>query len=179
MNDSQTKKIANFINTKIDLLELVRSHGMEPKEETAGRYRMKCPMHNENTASFFIYPNNSYYCFGCANGGKVINFMMHQENVTYDEIIEKFRGDVDVESDKFFVDSLLKNLNKDSFNIFKYKKDTQYQIGIYLRELLYKHPEKTDAIFGCYREMDVFFNNDSILDQAIVDTFVDQIMEKV
>lgn len=179
MTDSQTKRIAHFINTKISLLELIKSHGMEPKTDTAGRYKMKCPIHNENTASFTIYPNNSYFCFGCSSGGGVLKFMMDYEHLTYDEVIDRYRGDVDVVSDKFFADTLVKNLNKSNFNVFKYKKDTQYQLGIYLRDLMYRDSSKLAKINECFYEMDIFFNNDSITDEKLINDFVDSIMGSV
>ena len=36
-----------------------------------------CPIHNEKTPSFTVYPNtNSWHCFGCGVGGSVIDFVM-------------------------------------------------------------------------------------------------------
>jgi len=181
MNNAQSKRIAQFINKRISLLELIRSHGFEPKLDSGGRYKMKCPLpnHDEKTASFTIYDNNSYYCFGCASGGNVVSFMMEYGQLTYDQVIDQFRGDVDVDSDKFFADTIVKNLNKKSFNVFKYKKDTQYQLGIYLRDMIYKSPEKLDKVNECFREMDMFFNNESITDEKLIDQFVDEIMERI
>lgn len=47
-----------------------------------------CPFHNEKTPSFNIYPdNNSYYCFGCQNGGGVINFIMNIERLDFPEAV--------------------------------------------------------------------------------------------
>lgn len=43
-----------------------------------GKYRCVCilPTHAENTASFWLYPKtNSYYCFGCRQGGDVIDLI--------------------------------------------------------------------------------------------------------
>lgn len=35
-----------------------------------------CPFHKEKHASFNIYPDtNSFYCYGCKQGGNVINFV--------------------------------------------------------------------------------------------------------
>ena len=36
-----------------------------------------CPLHNEKTPSFTIYPkSNSWHCFGCGAGGSAIDFVM-------------------------------------------------------------------------------------------------------
>lgn len=35
-----------------------------------------CPLHNEKSSSFVIYPDNSFHCFGChAHGGDAIDFV--------------------------------------------------------------------------------------------------------
>lgn len=47
-----------------------------------------CPFHNEKTPSFNLYPdNNSYYCFGCSNGGGVIQFVMNIERLDFPEAV--------------------------------------------------------------------------------------------
>lgn len=53
-----------------------------PIEEIAGRYmELKksgdkysalCPYHSERKASFFLYPNGTFHCFGCGKSGDVI-----------------------------------------------------------------------------------------------------------
>lgn len=49
----------------------------------------KCPLHEEKTPSFYIYlKNNSFYCFGCSQGGNVINYVMKRQNLTFKEAVE-------------------------------------------------------------------------------------------
>ena len=48
-----------------------------------------CPFHNEKTPSFTVYPETqSYYCFGCGNGGDVITFIRNIENLDYMEAVK-------------------------------------------------------------------------------------------
>ena len=48
-----------------------------------------CPFHNEKTPSFYVYPETqSYYCFGCGNGGDVITFIKNIENLDYMEAVK-------------------------------------------------------------------------------------------
>ncbi len=43
-----------------------------------------CPFHGEKTPSFTVYPDTqSYYCFGCGNGGDVVTFIKNIENLDY------------------------------------------------------------------------------------------------
>lgn len=36
----------------------------------------KCPIHEEKTPSFYVYPNNSWHCYGCSEGGDSISLYM-------------------------------------------------------------------------------------------------------
>jgi len=48
-----------------------------------------CPFHNEKTPSFYVYPETqSYYCFGCGNGGDAITFIKNIENLDYIESVK-------------------------------------------------------------------------------------------
>jgi len=42
-------------------------------ELTVGGY-MPCPFHEERTASLKAYPNGSWYCDGCHQGGSIFDF---------------------------------------------------------------------------------------------------------
>lgn len=43
-----------------------------------------CPFHQEKTPSFFIYPNNTWFCFGaCSIGGDAITFIMILKGLTF------------------------------------------------------------------------------------------------
>ena len=47
-----------------------------------------CPFHTEKTPSFTIYRDTqSYYCFGCGNGGDVITFIKNIERLDYVEAV--------------------------------------------------------------------------------------------
>ena len=47
-----------------------------------------CPFHNEKTPSFKAYPNK-WHCFGCGEGGTVIDFVMKIENCNFDAACRK------------------------------------------------------------------------------------------
>ena len=52
-----------------------------------------CPFHGEKTPSFTVYPDTqSFYCFGCGEGGDVIRFICSIENLDYVDAI-KFLAD--------------------------------------------------------------------------------------
>ncbi len=44
----------------------------------------KCPFHNDSNASFTIYTQeNTWWCYGCNQGGSVIDFIMMQQNINF------------------------------------------------------------------------------------------------
>jgi len=48
-----------------------------------------CPFHKEKTPSFTVsIQKQMFYCFGCHEGGNVINFLMKYENLNFNEAIE-------------------------------------------------------------------------------------------
>lgn len=55
--------------------------------------KMRCPLHNEKTASFRVYPNGKYYCFGCGASGDVIGFVMAYFGTDYGQALRRLDGD--------------------------------------------------------------------------------------
>ena len=53
------------------------------------RHKVRCPFHNERTASFVLYPDGSYHCFGCSvNGQNAIDFVMEMGSTFQEAVIE-------------------------------------------------------------------------------------------
>lgn len=46
-----------------------------------------CCFHEEKTPSFFIFPNNTYYCFGCNEHGDSIDFTMKIKKYEFSEAV--------------------------------------------------------------------------------------------
>ncbi|MDO7867144.1 DNA primase [Nocardioides jiangxiensis] len=58
----------------------------------AGGGSMKglCPFHDEKSASFHVTPSRGFFhCFGCGEGGDVINFLMKIDGLTFTEAVER------------------------------------------------------------------------------------------
>ncbi len=56
------------------------------------RYQALCPLHGEKTSSFVIYPNNTFYCFGCHQGGDSIKFLQLINECSYIEALGQLSG---------------------------------------------------------------------------------------
>ena len=51
-----------------------------------------CPLHSEKTASFKVYSDN-FYCYGCGEGGDLINFVKKYFNLDFKAAIVRINFD--------------------------------------------------------------------------------------
>ena len=77
----QRSDIVSIIGNYIDL----KKNGLN--------YFGKCPFHKEKDASFSVSPTKQFfYCFGCGEGGDVIDFLMKFSRFTFTQSL-KFLAD--------------------------------------------------------------------------------------
>ena len=63
-----------------------------------GSLKGLCPFHDEKTPSFQVTPSRGfYYCFGCGEGGDVIDFMRKIDNLSFAESIERLADRVGIQ----------------------------------------------------------------------------------
>ena len=46
-----------------------------------------CPLHQERTPSFHIYPDGHYHCYGCGRHGNAITYVMEKRNMSFPEAV--------------------------------------------------------------------------------------------
>jgi len=57
-----------------------------------------CPFHDEKTPSFHVRPSRgTFHCFGCGEGGSVIDFVMKVEHLGFVEAVERLADQVGVQ----------------------------------------------------------------------------------
>lgn len=76
---------------QVRILDVLKAEGFEVKQ--SGRLHWtRCPFHQEETASFAIYPDNHFHCFGCGKTGDVVNIYAHLHRMSnYDAACELIR----------------------------------------------------------------------------------------
>ncbi|MDR2842694.1 MAG: DNA primase [Spirochaetaceae bacterium] len=75
------------VQDRIDALAVVKDYVQ--LEKKGGRYWGRCPFHNEKTPSFTVDPDKkTYYCFGCHEGGGIVNFIMAMDKLSFPQAIE-------------------------------------------------------------------------------------------
>lgn len=60
------------------------------KAAGGGSLKGLCPFHDERSPSFHVTPSRGmWYCFGCGEGGDVINFVQKVDHLSFAETVEK------------------------------------------------------------------------------------------
>ena len=88
-------------NGTVDLVALKARHPLGDAVEAAGvrlrgRGRVRqgvCPFHDEVEASFTVYGDSErWYCFGCGDGGDVLDFIQRVEGLSLPDAIRRLDG---------------------------------------------------------------------------------------
>jgi len=84
------------IKRKLDLVKVVSEY--VSLEKSSNRYVGFCPFHtNVNTPALTIYPEQqSWWCFGCDQGGDVLNFLVKAKDQPLGEIVKELSEDLDI-----------------------------------------------------------------------------------
>ena len=76
----------NEIKSRLSILQVLSNYNLVPDKN----YLLKCPFHEDKTASLQVYPKtNTYHCFACGKTGDVIQFIEDYEKCTKHEAILK------------------------------------------------------------------------------------------
>ena len=79
------------MNDDIAPLREIRIHNLLGIQDTGRRISVRCPFHGDRTPSLAIYPDNSWYCFGCAlSGQNAIDFTIAC-GYTFKEAVEELK----------------------------------------------------------------------------------------
>mgnify|MGYP000330784300 CR=1 FL=1 len=82
-----SEEIIQKIKEQNDIVDII-SETVKLKR-TGRNFSGLCPFHNEKSPSFFVSQEKQIYkCFGCGEGGDVINFVMKMENLDFMEAVK-------------------------------------------------------------------------------------------
>ena len=76
------------IKDRYSMRDILERYGL-PHPNRAGF--ICCPFHKEKTASMKIY-KDSYYCFGCGEGGDIFTLVQRMDNLTFKEALASLGG---------------------------------------------------------------------------------------
>ncbi|WP_024792253.1 DNA primase [Candidatus Ruthturnera calyptogenae] len=79
----------------VDIVDIINRR--VPLKKVGKDYKACCPFHHEKTPSFSVSVEKQMYkCFGCDEGGGVINFVMKFDNLGLVEAIETISGELGI-----------------------------------------------------------------------------------
>lgn len=85
------RKIASSVTQTLDIegakqFSIVQLYPNELRK-IGNRFNGLCPFHKERTPSFFIFPENRFYCYGCNENGDSIDFLMKTKGYDFKEAV--------------------------------------------------------------------------------------------
>jgi len=82
--------IIDDIKSRINIIELAKSEGLQLKKQSNRVYKTVCCFHNEKKASLTFYTDtNTFKCFACQTHGDAINFYAKRHNLENKEAIKE------------------------------------------------------------------------------------------
>lgn len=87
MSNFIKKEQIQLIQDQVNIVDLISDY-VVLKQKGTSEYQALCPFHNEKTPSFWVNEEKKvYHCFGCGEGGGVVNFVMNYHNCSFKEAI--------------------------------------------------------------------------------------------
>lgn len=88
LDGSKEGKITDYMIHQAKEIQLATLYDFENIKSGHARFTACCPFHSEKTGSFTVYPNNTYYCFGCHKGGDAIEFVRKLHDFNFVESVK-------------------------------------------------------------------------------------------
>lgn len=93
-----SEDLLDEILASTDIVDVINEY--VPLKRRGANYLGLCPFHKEKTPSFTVSPDKQIYkCFGCGQGGTVVQFISKLENLDFKETLEHLaeRANIDLE----------------------------------------------------------------------------------
>ncbi|MFD7661564.1 DNA primase [Streptomyces sp. NPDC059788] len=85
INDDDVKAVRDAVP-----VDAVVSEYLQLRNAGGGNLKGLCPFHDEKSPSFHVSPAKGlYHCFGCQEGGDVVDFIMKLDHLSFAETIER------------------------------------------------------------------------------------------
>ncbi|OPY69724.1 MAG: DNA primase [Syntrophorhabdaceae bacterium PtaU1.Bin034] len=91
--------VLDEVLARVNILDIISQYVKLRK--TGRNFIGLCPFHKEKTPSFTVSPEKQiYYCFGCHEGGNVVNFLAKYDRSTFQEALENLANQVGIATSK-------------------------------------------------------------------------------
>ena len=94
----------------------------KPEKRIKNGWQGICPFHNEDKPSLTVFEDtNSWYCFGCSEGGDSIAFIERKENLGFKDAVEYLAKEFGIKFDRSSLKANDKNHKNNIFSIVEYE----------------------------------------------------------
>lgn len=104
----ERSRLVNFDQLKAEIQEALPMSGVASRlagvdlEPAGDQERGLCPLHGENTPSFYVNDyKNVYHCYGCKEGGDAIDLVRKVRNLSFTEALYLMAAEADVDIEKY------------------------------------------------------------------------------
>jgi DNA primase len=183
MQDKRSKiEHIRALNSKLNMRAVLEYYTIEYDDQGRGRFKVKCPFHNDNHPSLQIFTDNesgqdSWWCPVCNDNGDCFRFiqsMTHSHTkslATANEIIKGLGSDIMVVDPKYREAMEKQRLRKKVYLL-------DYKLGVRYRDWLIslkEHPKYGEA---CKRVDEIFEQLDNLVGEDRLQAAIDFIKEK-
>ena len=75
LNDWEVEGSQSLALSRVGWEGILKQLGIQFTKRSTGALMALCVFHSERTASMRFWPNGSWHCFGCGNGGDKLRFL--------------------------------------------------------------------------------------------------------
>lgn len=136
------KEVIRKIKSEYNIIDYIKSNGVDLESSSSSSYKGLCPFHNEKTPSFTVSEDfQNYRCFGCGESGDVISFAMKTHTISVGEAIKMLADEKGIELEIKAQDEN----SADISGIRKVMEDTAKFFRINYEKLPESHPAKQEV----------------------------------
>lgn len=119
-----SESLIDDILSTLDIVQVINEY--VPLKRRGVNYIGLCPFHKEKTPSFTVSPDKQIYkCFGCSEGGTVIQFISKMENLDFVETLEYLAEKARLDTKGYEIKTSRRTETKEQRN----QKETIYEIN--------------------------------------------------
>ncbi|SFH33393.1 DNA primase [Desulfotomaculum arcticum] len=85
---------------QLSIVEVINRYSIVELKQRGRRWTARCPLHNDHSPSFVVFPNGKWKCFGCGEHGDGVDLVAKIFNLELIEAARMIARDFNIEAKK-------------------------------------------------------------------------------
>ncbi|SFH20787.1 DNA primase [Desulfotomaculum arcticum] len=98
-NETQRINIFQLVK-QINIVEIINRYNIVELKKRGRRWAARCPIHDDHSPSFVVFPNGTWKCFGCGEHGDGVDLVAKIFNLELIEAARMIARDFGIEVNK-------------------------------------------------------------------------------